>query len=521
MSIFRASVNVGLMTLGSRLLGLVRDVMLAQVLGASGMSDAFMVAQRLPNMMRQLLAEGAFNVAYVPLLSRRLQDDARQGEQMAGEIGFWLLVVSTLVAVLFMVFMPQVIHVFAPGFAKRPDTFALAVGLSRITFPYLVFIVMTSFMGGTLNSIHRFTAAAASPMLLNLAYIFCLLVLPKYVGAYHAAALSLPLGGVLQVGLLLWAIWRSTFTLRVTVRKPSTDVTLLLKRMTPSMIGVGAQQINSFISTVLASLLAPASITYLYYADRLNQLPLGLIGIAIATALLPSLSRSLRAGGPTASRQFEQCAAAGLALGAGAAAGLIVFSTELMVTLFERGAFGPAAVQGSAAALVAFAIGLPAYILVKIAATTFYAAEDTRTPLRCGLVSIGVNIVLNLALMPVLAHVGLALATAIAAWVNAGQLLWFIRKRNLLPHWSMYKFTRHGLGVVAASLVLAGTGELWRHFIPLPGHTLLRFAWLFGAIVACLIPWGGVLWATGIARTFKRGGRGSFATQPATPTLPE
>ena len=491
------------MTLASRLLGFVRDIVMAHIMGASAATDAFVVAFRLPNMLRQIFAEGAFSVAFVPLLSRQQKEHGQQAaEVFAGGIFVALMGGVVVLTLLFMAAMPWIIRAIAPGFKNDPATFDLAVTLSRITFPYLVFIVQMSFMSGVLNTLGRFAIAAFTPTLLNVSFLLCLWTIPHFIDPPAlAAAIAVPVGGVMQ-SLLVWvAVKRTGFKLRYTRPKNAPLLGTLLKRMGPALVGVGAQQINALVSMQLASMLAASSISYLYYADRLNQLPLALIGIALATALLPTLSRTIKgADNKTASRVFEHALVVAMALGFAAATGLGLLADDIMIALFQRGAFTQADALASGAALTAFSLGLPAYILVKICSSAFYAAEDTKTPVKCALVSIGVNLALNLALMPVLHHVGLALATAIAAWVNFSQQIFLIFRHKLFQHWQAKAFFRDSLKVLAVTLVIGVVITAWRHTLPLPDAQLLRFAWLAGIIGTVFIFWAAGLYATGLHR---------------------
>lgn len=509
MSLLKSSALIGIFTLLSRILGFVRDLLMAAVIGATAVSDAFFVALRLPNLFRQLFAEGAFNVAFVPMLARRYKDSPQQAEVFAGGAFTALMAVVVSLTLLGMIFMPAVVTVVAPGFRDNPEIFDLAVTLSRISFPYLVFIVYVSFMGAVLNTMTRFAAAAIAPSLLNLSFILLLgiaYIKPEVFGeAVLAPTWAIPLGGVLQA-LLLWvAIRRSGFKVRLRSPKATEGIGTLLKRLVPTTIGVGAQQINTLVSTLLASFLPASSISYLFYADRLNQLPLGLIGIAIATALLPVLSRAFREGGRTASDLFEQGIVVAMLLGFAAATGLVMLANEIMLVLFQRGEFSVEAAYASGAALMAFSLGLPAYILIKITNAAFYAAEDTRTPLKTALVSIAVNLVLNIVLMQYMAHVGLALATAIAAWTNLALQVFILRRRRLFTHLDGNRMVKDVLRVLACTLALALPIYLGKTFIDLPeDSTRYKLLWLMGMIGVPSLLWLGMVRAVGLHRFLPR-----------------
>lgn len=412
-------------TMASRLLGFARDMLIAALLGAGPVADAFVVAIRLPNLFRRLFGEGAFNAAFVPVFSAMLHREGvaearRFAEQAMAVLAFWLL----LLTILGEIFMPEVISVLALGFSSHPHKFALTVTLSRITFPYLPLICLTALLSGVLNGIDRFAAAAAAPVLFNLASITAMLFLTPYVAtAGHAAAWGVSLSGVPQLALLYWAVKRGGLALRPSWPRVSPEIRLLFRRMLPGLIGAGVTQLNLAIDTVVASLLPPGSVAYMYYADRVNQLPLGVLGTAIGVTMLPLLSRQVSKGDSAAAigtlnRAIEQ----GLLLTLPAALALAVIGDPIMQVLFCRGAFTAADATFSAQSLAAYALGLPAFVLVKVLAPGFFARGDTATPVRIGMFILALNLALNLVLMVPLRHVGPPLATTLAAMVNVGCL---------------------------------------------------------------------------------------------------
>jgi putative peptidoglycan lipid II flippase len=501
MTIFKSSLTIGVYTLGSRVLGFVRDVIMAGVLGAGPMADAFVVALRLPNLFRQLMAEGAFNVAFVPMLTRKLKDagDRAEAEAFASAVWGLLFTVALGLTVLGMVFMPLLVMVLAPGFIGT-EVFDLTVALGRITFPYLTFIIFVSYVGGIANTLGRFAAAAAAPMLLNLAFILTLLTLPAQgMSAAHAAAWGVPLGGLLQAGLMYFALRRLKFRLVWGGPKKHGDIPTLLRRLGASMLGVGVQLFNGVFSMLLASTLAAGSISYLFYADRLNQLPLALVGIAIGTALLPHLSRYLKDNDRKgASEAFGQAVVYGFLLALAAAVGLALLAEELMRVLFMRGAFDAHAAHQTALALMAYSVGLPAYVLVKITSTVFYAGEDTKTPFQTALVSLLVNVAASLALIGMLAHVGLALAGGLAAWVNVLVQAWLMRQRALLPQLDGVYLRTSALKVIGVNAVMGGVVWGYKTALPLPADKLLGVIWLAGALGLALAVFVAGLVVTGL-----------------------
>ena len=430
--------TVGGWTMASRVLGFARDMLIAARLGAGPLADAFFVALQLPNLFRRLFGEGAFNAAFIPAFAGTLATQGPQAardlaERMAALMAVWL---SSLV-LLGILLMPQIMAVLAPGFAEAPAKLVLAVELTRITFPYLLFICLTALVSGVLNGLDRFAAAAAAPVFFNLLSMAALLTLTPYVATpAHALAWGVTASGVVQLGIVLWAAARAGMALRIW-RPPSLtpEVRAVLRRMGPGVIGAGVTQLNLVIGLMIASLLPAGAVSFLYYADRIGQLPLGVIGAAVGTALLPLLSRQLRAGERlSAHRSMNRAIEFSLLLCLPAAVGQAAAALPVVEALFQRGAFGPAEAAATAKALGAYALGLPAYVLVKVFAPGFFARGDTATPVRVGVMAVGLNLALTWLLSRWLSHVGVALATALSAWFNALMLGGaLVRRGQLLP----------------------------------------------------------------------------------------
>jgi putative peptidoglycan lipid II flippase len=435
MALLRFAATIGGYTMASRVLGFLRDMAIAAVVGAGPVADAFFVAFKLPNFFRRLFAEGAFNAAFVPLYSRMVEREGEGAARRFAEAAMSALLTTLLVFTLLFEFgMPWFMHALAPGFADDPAKFQLSIELTRITFPYLLFISLVSLLGGVLNSLHRFAAVAAAPILMNLAMLAGLFALKPFTPtAGHALAWGVAAAGLVQFLWLIAACRRVGVELRLPRPRLSPKVKELLWLMLPAALGAGVVQVNLVVDVILASLLPDGSVSYLFYADRLNQLPVGVVGIAIGTALLPVMSRQLAAGdeaGAMASvnRSIEMV----LLLTLPATVAFVVAPFELVGALFQRGAFGPKETQATALALVAFALGLPAYVMNKALTPPYYARHDTRTPVVYGVVSMLANIAFNLVAMQYLAHVGLALGTAFSAWLNNGMLWFTLRKRGWL-----------------------------------------------------------------------------------------
>jgi putative peptidoglycan lipid II flippase len=458
MALLKSIATVGGYTMISRVLGFLRDILIAAVLGAGPIADAFFVAFKLPNFFRRLFAEGAFNAAFVPLFSARLEGDGFEpARRFAAEVlavmaaGLFVFVTALQIA------MPWVMLAMAPGFIGEPAKFDLAVQLARITFPYLLFISLVSHLGGVLNSLGRFAAAAATPIILNLALIAALLLAAPFLPTPgHALAWGVAAGGIAQFLWLIEACRRAGMRFPLPPPKLTADVKRLLRLMLPGAVGAGVVQINLMVGVVIASLLPTGAVSFLYYADRVNQLPLGVVGVAVGTALLPLLSRQLRAGeDAAASGSMNRALEFSLLLTVPGAAALVVIAGPVTATLFERGAFGAAETAATAAALAAYATGLPAYVLVKVLAPGFFARHDTATPVKIAVVAVIVNVVLNLILMWPLAHVGIALATSIAAWLNAALLAIVLRRRGQLAFDARLLRAAPRQGLAAAGMAAA------------------------------------------------------------------
>ncbi len=417
MALLRSVATVGGYTMLSRLTGFARDMLIAALVGAGPVADAFFVAFKLPNFFRRLFAEGAFNAAFVPLFAGRLAAEGEQGARDFAEDVLAVMVVTLLVFVTALqVAMPWLMFAFAPGFSDDPAKFDLAVTLTRLAFPYLLFISLVSFFGGMLNSLGKFAAAAATPILLNLVLIGALIGLVPFVPTPgHALAWGVAAAGAAQFAWLAIALDRSGFRLRLRWPRLTPGVKRLFKLILPGALGAGVVQVNLMLDVVIASLLPTGSISFLYYADRVNQLPLGVIGVAVGTALLPILARHIRLGEEReAAHQLNRAIEVALLMTLPAAAALIALASPIVTVLFERGAFDAKEAAATAGALVAFASGLPAYVLIKVLAPGFFAREDTRTPVRIAILCVVVNFALNviLGLLSPLAHVGIATATS-------------------------------------------------------------------------------------------------------------
>lgn len=486
MSLIKSSATIGGYTLLSRVLGFARDVTIAWGLGAGMLSDAFFVAFKLPNFLRRLFAEGAFNAAFVPLYAGAVAADGQEkATRFASEAMSLLLVILFAVTGLFIIFMPYLMVILAPGFASNPEKYNVTVMLTRITMPYIIFISLVSLLGGILNSGQRFAAVAATPILMNLSLIIVpTLVSPITPTMAHALAVAVFVAGVVQWLWLYYFCAKQGLLPRLVKPKLTPEVKRLLRLIGPAALGAGVAQINLFIDLIIASQFN-SGVSYLYYADRISELPLAVIGIAVGTALLPLLSKQIRMGDLTGAYHSQNKAIAfSLFMSLPASIALITIAEPIIRVMFERGAFGALETAATSPALMAFAAGLPAFILIKILAPCFYANQDTKTPFKIATVCILVNLAFNLLLMGPLQHVGMALATSIAAWVNVGMMFMALNKREWIKIESVLKHDI--LRIFLSCALMVATLLLLKPFLSswLVGHSLQRFASLIALSVA-------------------------------------
>ncbi|MGH6719003.1 MAG: murein biosynthesis integral membrane protein MurJ [Alphaproteobacteria bacterium] len=463
MALLRAVATVGGYTMASRVLGFVRDVLIAALLGAGAGADAFFVALRLPNFFRALFAEGAFSAAFVPLYAGLIESRGRaRALGFAGESLAVLMAALLALTFAFEVAMPWVMAVLAPGFVGDPARFDLAVALARVTFPYLLLLSLVALLGALLNAAGRFAAFAAAPILLNLVLIAAALAArPLGVAVPHALAFGVAVAGLAQFLLLVGAAARHGVLPRLPRPRLSPDVRELCRLLGPVALGAGVTQINLFVGVIIATLLPTGAVSWLYYADRLYQLPLGVVGIAIGTALLPLLARQIRAGNRAAANaNHNRAIEAGLLLSLPAAVGLALLAGPIVDVLFRRGAFDAADAEATAAALRAFVAGLPAAVLVRALTPGFFARRDTATPVRFAVVCMVAYVAVALTLFVPFGHVGLAGAISVAAWLNAGLLGGaLIRRGDLVLDARLRHRAPRLVGAVAVMAAAVGLGE--------------------------------------------------------------
>ena len=509
MNLLRALATVSGMTLASRVLGFVRDFVIARAFGAGLATDAFVVAFRLPNLLRRLFAEGAFSQAFVPLLgeyhTRRGEAETKHLVDRAASVLFLAVLAVTLIGILGA---PVLIYVSAPGFSADADKFALTVTLTRITFPYILCMSLVALAAGVLNTWSRFAVPAFTPVMLNLAMIAgALLLAPLFPRPIEALAWSVFLGGLLQLAIQIPALKRIGMLPRFDPAWRDEAVQRMLKLMGPAVLGVSVSQVSLLINQIFASFLATGSLSWLYYADRLMEFPAGLLGAALGTILLPSLAKT------HANNEREHFSALldwglriTLLLTLPAALGLGILAVPLISTLFQHGAFGAEDVMQTRAPLVAYSVGLVGLILVKILAPGFYARQDIKTPVKIALLTLTATQLMNLAFIGPLRHAGLALSIGLASCLNAALLYRGLRRQDAYRPASGWTAFAARLGI---ALVLMGCGLYWgmgdpRAWVDGMAATerLLRLSALVGGGIAVYF---GSLWLLGFRLAdFKR-----------------
>lgn len=485
----RRIATVGGLTLVSRITGFVRDVVMAAILGAGPIADAFFVAFRLPNHFRAIFAEGAFAAAFVPAYARTLEQAGLPAAKLfADQIAAALIAINLALLAIAMIFTPWVVGVLAPGL--DPERFELAVALTRITFPYLALVSLETLFAGILNANNRFAAAAAAPILLNLSIVGTLLLAPFFADAGHAAAWGVLLAGVAMVFVVGADAEMHGYGVRLRMPRLDEPTRRFLKALGPAIIGAGGVQLALFADTLIASYLPTGALSALYYADRINQLPIGVVGIAVGTVLLPEMSRRLAAGDEkgAASAQARGIQLA-LLLTIPCAAAAMTIPDLIMRALFARGAFTTADAAAAGSTLAAYSVGLLPFVLLRSFTAPFYARGDTATPVKAALLAAAINIALKVVLMEPLAQVGLALATSVGAWINLSLLAILARRQGFAVSGAAIGKPVAGLiaaGVVLAASLLAGAYGFDRALAELTvfrEETMLSLLVLFGALV--------------------------------------
>ena len=457
MNLIASTSTFGFFTLISRILGYVRDILIAFFLGTSIFADAFFVAFRLPNTFRRLFAEGTFNAAFIPSYASELSKNKKIADNFAQNVFNLLFVILLFLVLVAEIFMPQLIFLIAPGFYKDPEKLKLAIDLSRITFPFLFFISLASFFGAILNSYNKFAAAASAPIILNVILIGSLFF-SQFLNISDVLTLSyaVSFAGFLQLIILLFFV-RKNFKPFISIKiKIDKKIKFFFIKLLPSIFSSGVTQINILVGTIIASFQAGA-VSYLYYADRVYQMNLAIAGIAVSTVMLPELAKQVKKNNfkkimSLQNRSLELC----LFLSIPASIALILASEEIITSLFGYGSFSSLSVTNTSIALTFFAIGVPAFSILKIFSNFFFARNDTKTPFYLSVISVSLNIIISLSLFDRVGFVIIPIATSFSSWVNVLVYYYFIKKRNLYIFDSqfIYKLPRMILSVVVMGIAL-------------------------------------------------------------------
>lgn len=488
--LLKSTAVVGGLTLISRILGFIRDVVIAYAFGASANTDAFFVAFKIPNFMRRLFGEGAFSQAFIPVISEyKTKRDTASVKHLVDHVAGHLGGVLLLVTVIGIVIAPLLVLIFAPGFLQDKEKYDLTIAMLQITCPYLLFIALTAFAGGVLNTYGRFAVPALTPVLLNLSLIGAAIWLaPNFEQPVIALAYAVFFAGIIQLAFQLPFLHRLHLLPRPRFSRHDEGVRRIYHLMIPALFGVSVTQINLLIDTLMASFLVSGTISWLYYSDRLMEFPLAIFGLALATVILPDLSKSVARGDTqNYSKTLDWALRWLFIIVIPSMLGLMLLAGPILTTLFNYGEFDDHDVVMTARSLVAYSVGLVAFVLIKVLASGFFSRQDTRTPVKIAVIAMVVNMVLNLILIWPLAHAGLALATSLAAILNAGLLYRGLRKQGVFqpqPGWRDF-LLRIGMASACMALLLwwgSGSLSVWLSLGTLE-RALLLSGWIVAGVV--------------------------------------
>jgi len=503
-SVFRAAAKVGSWTMLSRVLGFIRDIFIARLLGASPLADAFFVAFKLPNFFRRMFAEGTLTVALVPVLAEQRKKSEEDAHAYLNALAGLLLAALLLFTIAGMIFMPWLLYAFAPGFHDEADRWQQALTLARIMFPYLALISLAAMSWAVLNAYRKFSVAAASPALLNIAIIFAAIILaPLHDNPAEALAVGVMLGGALQLAIQFPALKRIGWIPKPTWNPKLPAIHDTLKLFGPAVLGIAAVQINILVGTILATLLPVGAVSYLYYADRIVQLPLALFGIAMGTALLPALSEHFANNRTAEARQDLRQGLTWLTwIILPSMVGIMFLAEPIIRTLFENGEFTALDATNTSHALQAYAVGLLVFCWARVLSTACFAGKDAKAPMKYAMYTVIVNIILAVILMQPLGYVGLALASALASFFNVG-LLWMHLHQKHGAIFDVSSWKRMGSAALACTPMAT-----WLYYTPhywtFPSDKLMQFVWLTVLVLGSMITFFTAAWALGERKLLKR-----------------
>ncbi len=473
-SLIRSTATVSSMTLLSRVFGFVRDMVIAQLFGATAAVDAYLIAFKLPNFMRRLFAEGAFSQAFVPILSEYQQLKSHEDiKRFINHVSGNLALILFCVTVIGVIAAPIIISIFAAGFTHGGPRYVMAVSMLRVTFPYLFFISLTALSGAILNTYGRFAVPAFTPVLLNFSIIGAAIYLaPHFANPIEACAWGVLIAGVVQLAVQLPFLMRLKLFPKPVLNWSDPGVRRLLKLMVPALFGVSVAQVNLLIDTLFASFLQIGSVSWLFYSDRLMNFPLGVFGVAIATVILPHLSRQHAAKSPKQyAKSLDWSMRMILLIAIPSTIGLYCLASPLLATLFHYGRFNALDVNMASKSLRMFALGIPMFMLIKVLASGFYAQQNIKTPVKIAAIAMLLNIVFNLLLIKPMAHAGLALATTLSATFNAGALFILLKRRRIFQ--AQRGWLRYGLQIIFSCTLLFA----WLYLTTAPVNTWLHWSW--------------------------------------------
>lgn len=497
MGMFKSAAVISLFTLLSRITGLIRDIIIAAFYGAGPLTDAFWVAFRIPNLLRRLFAEGAFAQAFVPVIGKTKNNESPERVKiLLDRVATLLTTVLIIITIIGVIAAPIVVSIMASGMRdpSRSTEFNAAIYMTRVMFPYILCMSLVAFASGVLNTWRKFAIPAFTPVLLNLSMIAsCLFLIDKFDVSIYALSFGVMLGGILQLGVQLAALWKISMLPRLSfnIKQAWQDSTVqhIMRQMLPAILGVSVAQLSILINTNIATWLTPGSVTWLSFADRLMEFPTALLGVALGTVLLPTLSKAFADQDQNAYRKLIDW---GLKLilifGLPAAIGLALLADGLVATLFNYGSFSAYDVSQTKLAVLGYAVGLIGLLSVKVLAPGFYAQQDIRTPVRIAIFVLVATQALNLVLVPVFSHAGLTLSIGIGASLNSGLLLYTLKKRGIyISGLNWFKFMARVIpALIAMTAVLLISNNLF-NWIELANQPLLRAIYLFSVVISAVI----------------------------------